>query len=210
MRPCRAVSCGCGRAVPSTDFTRLVDAARTGTGSPPSATGCAYVPVGEHLVSGPRTPADSVEYRRGSVRPRRTLLDPAFRHAAPARADAGDRYWTTPWAAPPTPDGRRARPVRSSRSPTPSAGGPGCLRRPSTRCRRPPRRGTVPAWRPGTSTRTRPPTACGRHSPAEAVAGWTNSPGHRANILGREFTHIGAGFTRGGRAGTHWTQLFGG
>ncbi|WP_445684286.1 CAP domain-containing protein [Streptomyces reticuli] len=42
------------------------------------------------------------------------------------------------------------------------------------------------------------------------MAGWTNSPGHRANILGREFTHIGVGFTRGGRAGTHWTQLFGG
>jgi uncharacterized protein YkwD len=52
--------------------------------------------------------------------------------------------------------------------------------------------------------------ACGQRSPAEVVTGWMNSPGHRANILRREFTHIGVGFAGGGRAGTYWTQVFGG
>ncbi|MGW1893822.1 CAP domain-containing protein [Streptomyces sp. NPDC002004] len=52
--------------------------------------------------------------------------------------------------------------------------------------------------------------ACGQRSPAEVVEGWLNSPGHRANILGRGFTHVGIGLAGGGRAGTYWTQLFGG
>ncbi|WP_443050907.1 CAP domain-containing protein [Streptomyces sp. H27-D2] len=34
-------------------------------------------------------------------------------------------------------------------------------------------------------------------------------PGHRANILKPDFTHIGIGFLGGGRTGTYWTQLFG-
>jgi len=52
--------------------------------------------------------------------------------------------------------------------------------------------------------------ACGQRSPAEVVDGWMNSPGHRANILKPDFTHIGIGFAGGGPAGTYWTQLFGG
>jgi uncharacterized protein YkwD len=36
-----------------------------------------------------------------------------------------------------------------------------------------------------------------------------NSPGHRANILKPDFTHIGIGLAGGGTAGTYWTQLFG-
>ncbi|MCZ9338405.1 CAP domain-containing protein, partial [Streptomyces sp. TRM76130] len=52
--------------------------------------------------------------------------------------------------------------------------------------------------------------ACGQRSPAAVVEGWMNSPGHRANILKAEFTHIGIGLAGGGRAGTYWTQLFGG
>ncbi|MFF7366994.1 MULTISPECIES: hypothetical protein [Streptomyces] len=32
----------------------------------------------------------------------------------------------------------------------------------------------------------------------------------RADILGREFTHLGVGFTGGGPAGTYGTRLFGG
>ncbi|GGP45340.1 hypothetical protein GCM10010287_12400 [Streptomyces variabilis] len=52
--------------------------------------------------------------------------------------------------------------------------------------------------------------ACGQRSAAEVVRGWMNSPGHRANILKPEFTHIGVGFAGGGRAGTYWTQVFGG
>ncbi len=52
--------------------------------------------------------------------------------------------------------------------------------------------------------------ACGQRSAAEVVRGWMNSPGHRANILKPEFTRLGVGFAGGGRAGTYWTQLFGG
>ena len=51
--------------------------------------------------------------------------------------------------------------------------------------------------------------ACGQRSPAEVVDGWMNSPGHRANILKPDFTHIGIGFAGGGPAATYWTQLFG-
>jgi uncharacterized protein YkwD len=51
--------------------------------------------------------------------------------------------------------------------------------------------------------------ACGQRSPAEVVEGWMNSPGHRANILKPDFTHIGIGFAGGGQMGTYWTQLFG-
>ncbi|MYZ39833.1 MULTISPECIES: CAP domain-containing protein, partial [unclassified Streptomyces] len=51
--------------------------------------------------------------------------------------------------------------------------------------------------------------ACGQRSPREVVTGWMNSPGHRANILKPDFTHLGIGFAGGGPAGTYWTQLFG-
>nr|WP_131748502.1 CAP domain-containing protein [Frankia sp. Cppng1_Ct_nod] len=51
--------------------------------------------------------------------------------------------------------------------------------------------------------------AAGQQSPAEVVAGWMNSPGHRKNILNGEFTQIGVGCARGGSYGTYWTQLFG-
>jgi uncharacterized protein YkwD len=44
--------------------------------------------------------------------------------------------------------------------------------------------------------------------PAErAVAGWLKSPGHRENMLGREFTHTGVGACRAGRA-VYLTQVF--
>ncbi len=43
---------------------------------------------------------------------------------------------------------------------------------------------------------------------AEAVEeGWMDSPGHRANILGRDYTHLGVGvFDDGGTL--YWTQVF--
>ncbi|NUP23353.1 MAG: stress protein, partial [Streptomyces sp.] len=47
-----------------------------------TATGYAYVTVGEHLVSGPRTPAEFVAYCLRTDQPRHTLHDPAFTHAA--------------------------------------------------------------------------------------------------------------------------------
>ena len=45
--------------------------------------------------------------------------------------------------------------------------------------------------------------AKGQRSPEEVVKAWLNSPGHRANILSRNFTRIGVGFYEG-----HWVQLF--
>lgn len=45
----------------------------------------------------------------------------------------------------------------------------------------------------------------GQRSAAEAVTGWLDSPGHRANILNCAFTHIGVGHDP---AGPYWTQVF--
>jgi uncharacterized YkwD family protein len=47
--------------------------------------------------------------------------------------------------------------------------------------------------------------AQGQRTPQEVVTAWMNSPGHRANILNKQFTHIGVGFEQ---AGNHWTQMF--
>lgn len=51
-------------------------------------------------------------------------------------------------------------------------------------------------------------------TPEDAVRAWMNSPGHRRNILNREYTHLGVGFVQrveGSRASyvTYWTQKFG-
>ncbi|MEU6666704.1 CAP domain-containing protein [Streptomyces sp. NPDC046727] len=197
-----------------------------------SAAGYAYLTVGEHLVSGPRTPAGFVDHCLGAERARRTLLDPAFRHAALAHADAGDRYWTALWAAPLTPDGltRTAAEVLAlTNAERGRAGLPALATDPlltaaaQAHCADMVARDfyahTSPdggePWDRAAAAGARRRTigeniACGQRSPAEVVEGWMNSPGHRANILGREFTHLGVGFAGGGRAGTYWTQLFGG
>ncbi|MFJ4525319.1 CAP domain-containing protein [Streptomyces sp. NPDC088810] len=197
-----------------------------------SAAGYAYLTVGEHLVSGPRTPAAFVDYCLGSAQARRTLLDPAFRHAVLAHADAGDRYWTALWAAPLTPDGlahTAAEVVALTNAERGRAGLPPLAADPlltaaaqghcadmvardfyahtSPDGGRPWDRAAAAGYRRRTIGEN---IACGQRSPAEVVDGWMNSPGHRANILKRDFTHIGVGFTGGGRAGTYWTQLFGG
>ncbi len=51
--------------------------------------------------------------------------------------------------------------------------------------------------------------AYGYATPAEVVDGWMNSPGHRANILNENFTHLIVG-VRGtvGVHGVSWVQLF--
>lgn len=51
--------------------------------------------------------------------------------------------------------------------------------------------------------------AAGQRTPQEVVAGWMDSPGHRANLLNRDVRQIGVGFTVGGSYGTMWTQVFG-
>jgi len=50
--------------------------------------------------------------------------------------------------------------------------------------------------------------AAGQQTPQEVVTAWMNSPGHRANILNKSFTHIGVGYAKGGSYGHYWTQMF--
>lgn len=50
--------------------------------------------------------------------------------------------------------------------------------------------------------------AAGHRTAESVMEGWMNSPGHRANILSSDFTHIGIGIYRGGSYGIYHTQLF--
>ncbi|WP_027408256.1 SafA/ExsA family spore coat assembly protein [Anoxybacteroides tepidamans] len=50
--------------------------------------------------------------------------------------------------------------------------------------------------------------AAGQQTPQEVVNAWMNSAGHRANILNKDFTHIGVGYAKGGSYGHYWTQMF--
>ena len=54
--------------------------------------------------------------------------------------------------------------------------------------------------------------AAGYSTPALAVNGWMNSPGHKANILYGDFVHMGAGYTYSSGGSPqyyhHWVQLF--
>lgn len=47
--------------------------------------------------------------------------------------------------------------------------------------------------------------AMGQRTPEEVVKGWMNSPGHRANIMNGNYTHIGIGYDAQGH---YWTQQF--
>ncbi|MFC4354666.1 CAP domain-containing protein [Chryseomicrobium palamuruense] len=47
--------------------------------------------------------------------------------------------------------------------------------------------------------------AMGQRSATEVVDAWMKSPGHRANILDRNLTHIGIGYDSNGR---YWVQQF--
>ena len=52
--------------------------------------------------------------------------------------------------------------------------------------------------------------AAGYPTPADAVQGWMNSPGHRRNILSADFAHMGVGhaYHASGAYGNYWVQLF--
>ncbi|WP_409474236.1 CAP domain-containing protein [Streptomyces sp. HC307] len=199
-----------------------------------TAAGYAYLTVGEHLVSGPRTPAEFVDYCLRTDGPSRTLHDPAFIHTGLAYVRggrSGDTYWTALWARPLTPadltrtaaevveltNRERTRaglpplavdPVLTTAAQAHSAD---MVARDFYSHTAPD--GSQPWDRAAAAGSTRRSIgeniACGQRSPAEVVTGWMNSPGHRANILKPGFTHIGIGFAGGGRAGTYWTQLFG-
>jgi uncharacterized protein YkwD len=53
--------------------------------------------------------------------------------------------------------------------------------------------------------------AAGHSSPADVVAAWMSSEGHRANILNTSFTHIGVGYANssGATYKHYWTANFG-
>ncbi|WP_406437885.1 CAP domain-containing protein [Streptomyces sp. NBC_01613] len=199
-----------------------------------TAAGYTYLTVGEHLVSGPRTPAEFVAYCLGDEQPSRTLCDPAFTHAGLAYvADgrSGDLYWTALWARPLAPGdlARTAAEVvdltnrERARAGLPPLAADALL---TTAAQAHSADMVARAFYSHTSPEGSQPwdraaaagarrrsigenIACGQRSPAEVVDGWMNSPGHRANILKPDFTHIGIGLAGGGPAGTYWTQLFG-
>ncbi|MFI6559662.1 CAP domain-containing protein [Streptomyces sp. NPDC050534] len=199
-----------------------------------TATGYAYLTVGEHLVSGPHTPADFVAYCLGDEKASRTLRDPAYTHAGLGYVGDGrfgDMYWTALWARPFTPGdlARTAAEVvdltnrERARAGLPALAADALL---TTAAQAHSADMVARAFYSHTSPDGSRPwdraaaagarrhsigenIACGQRSPAEVVDGWMNSPGHRANILKPDFTHIGIGLAGGGAAGTYWTQLFG-
>lgn len=198
-----------------------------------TSTGYAYLTVGEHLVSGPRTPGEFVEYCLSSEQSRRTLCEPAFSQAGLAYvADrSGDLYWTALWASPFS-LGELARTAsevvaltnveRTAAGLRPLSADPLLANAAQAHSDDMVARafyshtspgGAQPWDRAAAAGSTRRTIgeniACGQRSPAEVVLGWMNSPGHRANILKPDFTHIGIGLAGGGKMGTYWTQLFG-
>ena len=50
--------------------------------------------------------------------------------------------------------------------------------------------------------------AAGQRSAASVVQAWMNSPGHRANILKPNFTHMGLGYVTNSSGTPYWTQVF--
>ncbi|MEU9560110.1 CAP domain-containing protein [Streptomyces fumanus] len=199
------------------------------------AAGYRYLTVGEHLVSGPRTAREFAAYCLETDGARRTLCDAAYAHVGLARATggpAGGAYWTALWAGPLTPDGLArtvAEVVGLTNRRRTGAGLPPLAADPRLTAAAQAHSADMVArdfyahtdpdgGRPwdragaaGAPHRTVGENiACGQRSPADVVEGWMNSPGHRANILKPDFTHIGVGLAGGGRAGTYWTQVFGG
>ncbi|WP_172382344.1 CAP domain-containing protein [Streptomyces sp. MNP-20] len=200
-----------------------------------AAEGYAYLTIGEHLVSGPPTPADLLDYCLGDGRSRHTVLDRAYTHVGLGQVPdprSGDVFWTALWAEPFTPqglarctaevlaltNGHRAAAGLRPLAPDPcltaaaQAHSADMIARAFYAHTAPD--GSEP-WHRAAAAGSRHRAvgeniACGQRSPAEVVEGWMNSPGHRANILKPSFTHLGVGFAGGGSAGTYWTQLFGG
>lgn len=50
--------------------------------------------------------------------------------------------------------------------------------------------------------------AMGQRTPEEVMNSWMNSPGHKANILGANFSQIGVGLAKDSNGRTYWTQMF--
>ncbi|MCX6360069.1 MAG: CAP domain-containing protein [Armatimonadetes bacterium] len=52
--------------------------------------------------------------------------------------------------------------------------------------------------------------AMGQRGPADSIASWMRSPGHKGNILGKDYREMGAGFARSGKGVAYWVQMFAG
>lgn len=52
--------------------------------------------------------------------------------------------------------------------------------------------------------------AMGQRGPAESIAAWMKSPGHKANILGKDYREMGSGFARSSKGVAYWVQVFAG
>ncbi|WP_243002701.1 CAP domain-containing protein [Lachnotalea glycerini] len=50
--------------------------------------------------------------------------------------------------------------------------------------------------------------AWGQKTPEEVVTAWMNSPGHRANIMNKNYVHIGVGNLQNSSGTQYWVQLF--
>ena len=50
--------------------------------------------------------------------------------------------------------------------------------------------------------------AFGQETPEEVVKAWMNSPGHKANILNKDYTNIGAGITKNAQGRIYWVHMF--
>ncbi|MFC9431319.1 CAP domain-containing protein [Streptomyces sp. NPDC056987] len=200
-----------------------------------TAGGYRYLRLEQHLVSGPGTDAEFVEYCLADGARSAPLYDADLTDAALGRATdtgSGETYWTALWARPFTARGltATAAEVRSLTNAERAAHGLGpladdpCL---TTAAQAFSTDMAARAFYSHTSPEGLQPwdraaaagarhrgiaenIACGQRSPREVVQGWMDSPGHRANILTPGYTHLGVGFADGGPAGTYWTQLFGG
>ncbi|MFF7725003.1 CAP domain-containing protein [Streptomyces sp. NPDC008001] len=198
-----------------------------------AAAGYRCLTVAEHLVSGPRTPAEFVAYCLADPERARPFRDPAVVHtgAAHVSGPGGDVYWTVLWAAPLTPAGLArltaevialtnaeraaaglrplapdARLAAAAQAHSDDMVARGFYAHTSPEGSEPwDRARAAGAPHPGIGENI----ACGQRSAPEVVRGWMDSPGHRANILKPDFAHIGVGYATGSSAGTYWTQLFG-
>lgn len=50
--------------------------------------------------------------------------------------------------------------------------------------------------------------AYGQRTPQEVVTAWMNSPGHKANILNKDYTNIGAGISKDANGRIYWVHMF--
>ncbi|GAA0463147.1 CAP domain-containing protein [Streptomyces sp. NPDC046215] len=199
-----------------------------------TAGGYAYLGIAEALVSGPRTAEEFWAYCLDDPDLSRPPRDPSLTEVGAAHA-ADDRsgtvYWTALWARPFTADGlaRTAAEVLALTNAERAAAGLRPLA-PDPRLTAAAQAHSADMVARSFYSHTSPGggqpwdraaaagcahrgigenIACGQRSAAEVVRGWMNSPGHRANILKPDFTHLGVGFAGGGQAGAYWTQLFG-